>query len=286
MISVERAHERIRAQRPGRRPWHYRVSVALPHYETPETLPVLLGLLGLQTVPPYVLLVDTGSRAATVRQLERLRRPWVEVHYLRAHGYRHTSGPVTTALDLCFALCRTEYLFLTHTDAFPVRRDLLEWLLTLCRPHNPVVGYEQSPRPGTELWRNVVSHTCTMLHMPTLRAAGASWSFERYWEAAGAAPHTDGFPDTEQPFDRCLRRAGIFPYIIGHEDNGPRFRDGNLDHVRSTTCLRKHAPASARAAQARRELDWALRAGRERLRRWRHEAERLAGCRKGVTDGR
>jgi hypothetical protein len=156
----------------ARKPWDYQVTAAIPHLETPDTLPVLLELLALQTVRPYVLLIDTGSSAATVRRLEALRRPDVEVHYLRGHGYRHSSAPVTTAMDVAFALCRTAHLFATHSDVFPRRRDLLEWLLGLCRDDQPVVGYEMSPRPETQGWRNVVSHTCTMLHMPTIRRIG------------------------------------------------------------------------------------------------------------------
>ena len=122
----------LRTQNFFERPWDYPVSVALPHYETPETLPVLLELLRLQTVRSYVLLIDTGSSWKTVRELERLRAADCEIHYLRARQYRHSSAPVTTALDTAWPLCRNEYLFLTHTDVFPVRRDLLAWLLSLC----------------------------------------------------------------------------------------------------------------------------------------------------------
>jgi len=69
-------------------------------------------LLALQTVRPYVLLLDTGSSPAVVRTLETLRRPDVEVHTIRAHAYAHSSAPVTTAMDLAFALCRTPVLAL------------------------------------------------------------------------------------------------------------------------------------------------------------------------------
>jgi hypothetical protein len=239
-------------------------------------LPVLLELLRLQTVRPYILLVDTGSSWKTIRELERLRAPDCEVHYLRARAYRHTSASVATAMDTAFALCRSEYLFCTHTDVFPRRRDLLEWLLSLCRPDQSVVGYEMSPRHPTQRWRNVVSHTCTLLHMPTMRAHGISWSFERYWEAGEAFQVCNGFPDTEQPFDRCLRKAGLYPYLIGHEDNFRRMIDGNIDHARSATGLRMHAQGSELAAQGVSSLHWALQAARERVKQWRKE----------VADGR
>ncbi len=257
-----------------RKPWEHQVTAAIPHLETPETLPVLLELLALQTVRPYVLLIDTGSSPAVVRRLEALRRSDVEVHYLRAHGYRHSSAPVTTAMDVAFALCRTPYLFCTHSDVFPRRRDLVERLLGLCRDDQPVVGYEMSPRPPTSGWRNVVSHTCTMLHMPTMRRIGATWSFERYWESGKAHPQQHGYPDTEQPFDRCLRRAGVYPYLIGHDTNARRYVDDNIDHVRSLSGLELYNRDGELHRHCRWNLDRALGEARMRLRAWRKEVRR------------
>ena len=252
-----------------RRPWEYQATVCVPHLETPETLPVLLALLQLQTVKPYILIIDTGSSPKTVKRIEALRRPNVEIHYIRAHGYRHSSAPVTTALDLAHALCRTTHLLHTHSDVFPRRRDLLEWLLGLCRDDQPVVGYEMSPRPGTSHWRNVVSHTCTMLHMPTIRQAGATWSFERYWESGEARPQQDGYPDTEQPFDRCIRRAGIYPYLIGHDANHVRYTDDNIDHARSHTGLKLEGSGSP-------GLPAAVREAQSRVKEWESEHDRQA----------
>jgi len=272
LITPARVHGALARRGIVRRPWDYPVAVALPHYETPETLPVLLDLLRLQTVRPYVLLIDTGSSWKTVRELERLRAADCEIHYLRARQYRHSSAPVTTALDAAMALCRNDYLFLTHTDVFPVRRDLIAWLLSLSDAEQPVVGYEMSPRPGTNGWRNVVSHTCTLLHMPTLRRIGATWSFERYWESGEAAPPGEGYPDTEQPFDRCIRRAGIFPYIIGHDTNRSRLTDANIDHARSWTGLKRHFRGSPEAAQGYSQMHWALRAAGERVEKWKKES--------------
>ena len=233
---------------------------------------MLLDLLALQTVRPYVLILDTGSSPEVVRRLEALRRPDVEIHYLRAHAYAHSSAPVTTAMDLAFALCRTPHLFCTHSDVFPRRRDLLEWLVGLCREDQPVVGYEMSPRPDTNGWRNVVSHTCTLLYMPTMRRIGATWSFERYWESCQARPQQDGYPDTEQPFDRCIRRAGVFPYLIGHDANRVRYLDDNIDHVRSLSGLNLYGRGGDMLQQCRRNLAAALIEARRRLAAWRKEA--------------
>jgi hypothetical protein len=271
LITLTQARRALGERGGARRPWDYPVAVALPHYETPETLPVLLELLQLQTVRPYILLLDTGSSPQTVRVLEKLRRPTIEVHYLRPHGFRHTSAPVTTAMDAAFALCRQQYLFCTHTDVFPRRRDLLEWLLSLCRADQPVVGYEMSPRSwASNRWRNVVSHGCTMLHMPTMRQHGIAWSFERYWESGQAEPQQNGYPDTEQPFDRCLRKAGIYPYLIGHEPND-YYKDENIEHVRSWTGLKRLMPNDPRTAQRYSQLHWALFAARQRIQQWKQE---------------
>lgn len=252
----------------GKKPWDYRVCVCLPHWNTPEALPVVLELLRGQSVPPYILLIDNGSSKENRDRVEQFRREDTEVHLLQGHAFRHSSAPVTTALDVSFALCRSEYLFLTHTDVFPMRRNLLEWLLSLCNNDNPVVGYEQSPREGTNDWRNVVSHTCTMLHMPTMRRHGISWSFERYWESGEAPVQRHGYPDTEQPFDRCLRRVGIYPYIIGHEPND-YYRDENIEHVRSYTGLKHCIPGDERIGKRYSQLFWAMQRGRERIEQWR-----------------
>jgi len=178
---------------------------------------------------------------------------------------------VTTALDTAHALCRTEYLFHTHSDVFPRRRDLMEWLLGLTNADQPVVGYEMSPRPDTNGWRNVVSHTCTMLHMPTIRRIGATWSFERYWESGDAKPQGCGYPDTEQPFDRCLRKAGVYPYLIGHDANRVRFVDKNIDHVRSLSGLRQHNHDSELHRQCETNLARALKEAKARAETWRKE---------------
>jgi len=128
-----------------------------------------------------------------------------------------------------------------------------------------------SPRPNTNGWRNVVSHTCTMLHMPTMRKHGITWSFERYWESGQAPPQQHGYPDTEQPFDRCIRQAGIFPYLIGHDTNRIRLTDATIDHARSWTGLKRPFQGTAEAARGYSQLHWALQPGTERIERWNKE---------------
>jgi len=252
----------------ARKPWDYLVSVLIPHIGPPAALPEVLALLRLQSEAPYILIVDTGSPRADHDALELLRAADVEIHYIRGHAYQHPSAPVCAAMDLGFALCRTPFLFCTHNDVFPRRRDLLEKFMEACGPACPVVGYEMSPREGHG-WRGVVSHTATMVHMPTIRRIGPTWSLESYWDRLGYRPRQkNGWPDTEQPFDLCLKRAGIKPRLIGRERNYLRHIDHNIDHARSQTGLRMY-PVPELRGKAERVLAAALAEARERIKEWR-----------------
>lgn len=225
-----------------KKPWAWPVSACIPHIETPEPLRVVVETLRSQSIPPYIMVIDTGSSPAVCDQLEAMRSDDLEIHYIRAHAYIHSSAPVAVALDLAHALTRTPYLYHTHADVFIRRRDWLAWLLDRCSAECPVIGYEMSPRRGTDGWRGTVSHTATMLHMPTIRRCGATWSFERWYDTHGLPSHpTIGWPDTETTFGECVRLAGIVPYIVGPdtcpgagtEGNYRRDTDVNIDHVRS-----------------------------------------------------
>lgn len=262
------------AGRLERKPWHYQITAAIPHIGRPETLPVLIELLRLQTEPTYVLVIDTGSPVELHGQLEALRAPDVEIHYLRSHAYQHSSGPVSAAMDVAFALCRTPFLYCTHNDVFPMRRDWLAWLLDRCGPASPVIGYQQSPRVGTTSWEGSVSHTATLLHMPTMRSSNVQWNFEHYWQQLGyQPPQHDGYPDTEQPFNQCLRRAGIKPTLLGPEDNFRRMCDRNIDHARSASGLKLYATATPLERQAQLALQAALAAARTRIASWQEEID-------------
>jgi hypothetical protein len=267
------------------KPWGPRVTVAVPHLNTLDVLRACLDLVRLQTEQPYIVVIDTGSSPAVCRELERLRSDEIEVHFIRAHGYLHSSAPVTTALDLAHALCRSEWLLHTHADVFFRRRDLIAWLREQCGPASPVVGWEMSPRAGTELWRGTVSHTCTLLHMPAIRRIGATWSLERYYDAEGYPAHpTVGWPDTESGFALCLRAAGMRPKLLGAEPNYQLHRAraeylGDerdwFDHARSLTGLRAYAPGSPLHQSAEDYAAVALAEARERAGRWL--AERPTG---------
>lgn len=264
-----RDHPRAWAGRAARKPWEYRVTAVIPHLDTLEPVRACVELLRLQTEPPYILIIDTGSPDRVRAALEALRAEDLEIHYLRAHGYVHPSEPVAVAQDLAFALCRSEFLFCTHADCFLRRRDYLRWLLTLCSPEQPAVGYQMSPRDWlTDQWEGMVSHTATMLHMPSMHRLGVTWSMERARCAFGLNTGVDaGWPDTETCMNLVLRAAGVQPLLIGPETNYQRHVDENLDHVRSYPGSQVYSADYHR--QAKEWMESALEEAWNRVARWR-----------------
>lgn len=219
----------------SKKPWEYDVTVAIPHLDTLDALKASIAVIRAQSVSCYILIVDTGSPPEVMKRVRELRAPDLEVHSIAAHAYRHSSEPVTMALDLAHALCRTPLLFHTHADCFLRRRDFLENMARVCNANTPAIGYRMSPRDWiTEEWQWMVGHSALMLYMPSIYRVGATWDFQRMhyqfgydWVIGG------GWPDTEVGFNHCLRAAGIVPVFIGHDRNYERQVDDNIDHVRS-----------------------------------------------------
>ena len=88
-----------------------------------------------QTVRPYITIIDTGSTDEHRNRIAQLQAEDVEIHYIRGHGYLLTPPPASqfqSAQDVALALCQQEYQFNTHSDVFPVRRDLIDWYIGQC----------------------------------------------------------------------------------------------------------------------------------------------------------
>ena len=217
------------------KPWDYRVTAVIPHLNTPRPLRWSVETLRHQSEAPYILVMDTGSDEATCRELESMRSADLEVHYLRSHAWTHASEPVAAAMEAAWSLVHTEFLYCTHADCFIRRPDWLAWLLARCGPDSPVIGYQMSDRSWlTRDWEWMVSHTTTMLHMPTMHRINASWSFERYRSMRSVyTPDDPEWMDTETGFNWTLRQAGIVPMLLSPEFNYERQIDENIDHVRS-----------------------------------------------------
>lgn len=257
-----------------RKPWDYTVTAAIPVISLVETLPLIVETLRLQTEPPYILLIDTGSTEWELAAVDALRAEDVEVHSLRIHGVQHPSDFPAIAMDLAFALCRTRYLFCTHSDCFLRRRDLLAEMVDLARKRSPVVGYELSPRSHPD-WRGMVGHTCTLLDMQVMDEIGAGWSMRRLARRFGVEDHRPdptrpNWPDTELLLNYQLRENGIAPHLIGHEHNGERTLDSNIDHCRSLSTSKLYT-----VGHQHKMTGWlpdALAQARDRIASWRKEA--------------
>jgi hypothetical protein len=258
--------------RAARKPWEYRVTVAIPHLDTLELLRTVIDLHRLQSERPYVLILDTGSPPAVCEELETLRAEDLEIHYIRSNAYRHSSEPVVVAMDLAFALCHTRYLYCTHADVFPMRRDLVAFLADQCDADRPAVGWEMSPRTGFDLWKGVLSHTSTILHMPTMHLIGASWSMQRWWTLHPEwNVGRNGWPDTETGLDECFREWQVKKTILGGETNFERQTTEWWDHARSITGLRVHAPHSELRQKAEAYAGAALADARARALAWKSQ---------------
>lgn len=236
------------------KPWEYGVEVAIPCLDTPDTLPLVIDLLRCQSLRPYIVLIDTGSTPENLAQIEALRAPDVEVHSLRFGGVRHPSDFVAVAMDFAMSACRSNLLFTTHADCFLTSRTVLEELADQCSAETPAVGYQLTER-AHEDWVRMVSHTCTMLHMPTMDRIGAGWSLRRLCNLREVQhiPNILGanWPDTEILLNYILWDHGIQAKLIGTEQNHARNTDARIDHVRSVTAGRLYAPD-----YERRSRDW------------------------------
>jgi hypothetical protein len=243
---------------------HTRVTVIIPHLNTLECVDTLIALYQLQTLVPYIVLIDTGSPLAVCRELEARRKENVEIHYLRANSWCHASEPVTAALDLALSMCATEYMLYTHTDAFPRRRDLVEFLARECSEKVPIVGYELSPRPDPE-WRGCFGHTCTMMHTKSIFKINGIWSMRKTFVETPNIPLVAGWPDTETAMNRIVKAAKLPVKFLGQDGNFERLCDANIDHSRSYT-LCKSANVWHNNTYERFEV--ALREAKERVIEW------------------
>jgi hypothetical protein len=227
------------------KPWDYKVTAVIPCLDTYELVDLCVRLLKLQTVKPFIMIVDTGSSDEEMSKLELLRDDSVELHCLKFNGLPHPSDFPAIAMDFAFSACRTEYLYATHADCFLRRRDFLSYLLNLCPKTSPVVGYEISPRKHED-WKGMVSHTATMYHMPVMDKIGFGWSLRRlanYYNIVDytPSPSRPGWPDTEILGNYILRKNKITPHLIGKELNFQRKKDDNIDHFRSFTSGRLYS---------------------------------------------
>lgn len=256
------------------KPWHHKVTAVIPLVDTYETITICNELLRLQSEKPFIMLIDTGS-CDSRRDMEKLQDIDCEVHFIRLNGVLHPSDFPAMAMDVAFALCRTEFLFATHADCFLRKHTFLAELMEMCKTVSPVVGYEMSPRAHSD-WHGMVSHTATMYHMPTMDKIGFAWSLRRLCNMYNIkdykpTPLRPNWPDTEILGNYILRYNKIKPHLIGHEQNFARQKDDNIDHLRSYTSGKLYSPPYFK--QATQWFEVAKAEAVERIEEWKKEAQ-------------
>jgi glycosyltransferase involved in cell wall biosynthesis len=257
-----------------KKPWEYKITTAIPCLNTSETLPICIELLRLQTIKPFIMIIDTGSISEHLEKILALRAEDVEVHTLALNGVRHPSDYPAMAMDTAFAVNRSPYLFATHADCFLRRRDFLEYMLNLCMEKSPAVGYELSPRQHHD-WKGMLSHTASMYDMKVMDDIDFAWSLRRLCNRYGVVdyhpdPLGSNWPDTEILGNYILKRHDIKPFLIGSEENQSRTLDGNIDHFRSYTSGKMYSPDYFRKVEA-----WykdAHKEAVERIREWKESS--------------
>ena len=200
-----------------KKPWHYRASAVIPYRNTPEHLELCVQFLQQQTELPYIMIIDTGSDDASLARVLALRSESVEVHQIACHGIENYVDGVCAAMDAAMSLCRTEYLWCLHTDCFVINRNLLAELLEKAEGgKHPVIGYESVSANKHAECKGMVSHTCTLLHIPTMDRLDVTWSMRRL-KTRYAVGATDVIADVEMALNYRLRERCIAPLLLGPE---------------------------------------------------------------------
>lgn len=238
------------AQRPweGTRPWEGRkVTAIIPTLEWSTLLALAVESLLLQTEPPLVMIVDTGSVRTTDKLQAMRRRNQIEVISIPLQGWIHPSEPVASAIEAAWVCIHTPYAYLTHDDCIAKRRELIAEMVDQTATHK-AVGYRITERPYPE-WRTELGHTCLMLDVAAMDRIGMSWNLRAFATVTGESlnPEVCGpnKVDTERFMNFKLRQAGIVPLFIGEELNYERTNDANIDHCRSRTSSLLYSPPHA-----------------------------------------
>lgn len=232
------------------------VTIAIPVRSEIELLAASLRLHRAQVgITPRFVLVDTGTVADELDHLHRLAESpdVLLLSDVRDH-WDHPSDPVCAAMELAQQHAHADYMLATHSDCIPCARHSVLDMLNRCNSQTPAVGYQMSPRRDHDVWdyRRMLSHTFTMFHLPTCRAAGMRWDMRPACAATGTMDEyvsetRVNWPDTECGFNWWLWQAGLTPesrriQIIGREENFTFDKTAHYWHVRSLVGSRLYEP--------------------------------------------
>ena len=253
------------------KPWDFACEVSMPHYESLDTLGVVVALLRAQTIKPFISIIDCGSSRETCDKLEEMRAPDLEIHYHRFNGVRHLADFPATACDFAFSAARSETLVLMHTDVFLRRQDSLESLIVECTDKTPIVGFQMTPR-GHPHWKFAVTHTFAAFRMKIIDGIGGGWSLRRAARYYGVEHSINSalgdYLDTETCMAWLMTENGIAPHFIGEEKNFEATVHPLIRHVRTLTGSRLYCPTKRRDAEKR--LGEAMEEAVANLALWNH----------------
>jgi len=234
-----------------KRPWHYRVTVVIPHFGT--DLRLLMNVIEswrLQKDQPYILIYDTGTPPEHHAALRALASYDTEVHFCRWHGVRNVYDPAALAYNHGITDCRTKYIIFTHNDLVPVSQTVVSDIISSICEDTSIVGYESHPFLG------FVGTQLTAAYMPVLDRIRARWDI------------LSSDVRMEEGFNQCLKQAGIVPRFIGKEKRG-RSRTPHFDHIGGLVTMRIYWNQSADFVKTMSDLDKMLGETEARLQSWR-----------------
>lgn len=253
-----------------KKPWEYDITVIIPVIDTWEPLSLVIQLLKLQTNKPYIIIIDTGSLPDNYKKIEEFRDESTEVHSLKLNSVQHPSDFVSMACDLGAALCRTEYMFYTHSDCFLMKRTVLEEFLNLCKQGNPAVGYQITERRH-EGWEKMFGHSALILETKFYIENRLQWNLKSFDYMFSTGHHKPditrpNFPDTETQLNILYQDINIKPLLIGGEKNFKRNINEHFDHVRTFASGLLYSPQYY--SKCREWMISAMEDARKRIAEW------------------
>jgi hypothetical protein len=65
-----------------KKPWDYEVTAVIPCLNTFETLKIAIELLRLQSIKPFIMIIDTGSEEEQIKKVFELKYSSYFIHYI------------------------------------------------------------------------------------------------------------------------------------------------------------------------------------------------------------
>ena len=131
-----------------------RISILLPHYQTPRLTMLCLHLLRqLTSGPEYeVLVIDNGSADGSGERLRQI--PWIRFFRRESPADERPARAHGMALNLGVQHARAPYILTMHTDTMVLRPDWLEYLIGVMEKGGRRCGIVGSWKMETEnRWR-------------------------------------------------------------------------------------------------------------------------------------